>query len=281
MVFSDKKNIFSRKAAILLAAMSYQTYPFFLKGTLILPKGFELRYTIRAFADVEDPTENVFGFIAESNDQIIIAFRGYAAYPSDLLAAYDILQVPYPFVRNGGKTSRGFTCLYQSTRNNLIKEVNNLSTTKKLFVTGHNYGGALAVLAAFDIAVNTGFADAIVYTYGSPRVGDPEFAFRFNQVVKNSIRIVNIHDPYPTFPAQKYPPPFTVEGIFYQHVKTKYPISFQLNDTPRNDSISCYFKNLSSLNPAFSKTLCDENPGFCPDTDMCFPFRGTCQRLTP
>jgi triacylglycerol lipase len=276
MVFSDKKNIFSSRAAILLAAMCFQTYPFFLEGKLILPKGFTLRYTIRAFADVENPTELVFGFIAESQDQIIIAFRGYATYPADLLAAYDILQVPYPFVRNGGKTSRGFTCLYQSTRDKFIRELTKLSTTKRLFVTGHNYGGALATLAALDIAVNTGFRNPIVYTYGSPRIGDPDFAHRFNKQVRNSIRIVNIHDSFPTFPDKWYPPPFTEEGITYQHVKTKVPLSFQLNNTPRNDGIACYFKNLSEMNPDFSKALCDENPGFCPDAEMCFPFRGTC-----
>ncbi|AJY75407.1 lipase family protein [Paenibacillus beijingensis] len=276
MDIPSKKNLFNSKTAILLAAMSYQTYPFFLEGKLILPRGFRLRYTIRAFADVENPTEAVYGFIAESQDQIIIAFRGYAAYPADLLAAYDIFQIPYPFVRNGGGTSRGFTCIYRSTRNQLIRELNKLPATKKLFITGHNYGGALATLAALDIAVNTAFKNPFVYTYGSPRVGDPDFAFRFNKEVKNSVRIVNIHDSYPTFPAQTYPPPFTKEGITYQHVKTKYPISFQLNNVPRNDGIACYFKNLSPKNPDFAKALCNENPGFCPDTKMCFPFRGTC-----
>ncbi|KQL49959.1 lipase [Brevibacillus choshinensis] len=281
MSFSDKNNIFNSKTAILLAAMSYQTYPLYFEGSLILPQGFKLQYTIRAFADVENPTENVIGFIAESKDLIVLAFRGYAAYPADLLAAYDIIQVPYPFVENGGKTSRGFTCLYQSTRKKLIRKLNNFSASKKLFVTGHNYGGALAVLASLDIAVNTKFENPIIYTYGSPRIGDPGFAIRFNQVVKNSIRIVNIHDPYPTFPAQKYPPPFTEEGLTYQHVKTKFPISFQLNNTSRNDGIACYFKNIRPLNPDFAQSLCNENPGFCPDAEMCFPFQDTCKPPKP
>ncbi|WP_410511684.1 lipase family protein [Paenibacillus sp. BR2-3] len=274
MGFAYKKNFFNSKTAILLAAMSYQTYPFFLEGKLILPRGFKLRYTIHAFADVEDPTELVFGFIAESQDQIIIAFRGYAAYPKDLLASYDIFQVRYPFVRNGGKTSRGFTCLYRSTRNQFIRELNKLPATKRLFITGHNYGGALATLAALDIAVNTKFKNPFVYTYGSPRVGDPDFAFRFNKEVNNSVRIVNIHDSFPTFPAQKYPPPFTKKGLTYQHVRSKVPISFQLNNTPRNDGIACYFKTLSKKNLLFAKALCDENPGFCPNTEMCVPFQG-------
>ncbi|MCV9885643.1 lipase family protein [Metabacillus halosaccharovorans] len=276
MVLSYKNYIFKSNTAILLAAMCSQTYKLFEKENLILPKGYKLQYIIRAFADVENPTEEVIGFIAESQDQIIIAFRGYAAYPKDLLASYDIFQVPYPYVKNGGKTSRGFTCLYQSTRNNIIRQLSKLSTSKKLFVTGHNYGGAVATLAALDIAVNTAFKNPFVFTYGSPRIGDRVFSSRFNQVVKNSIRIVNIHDSFPTFPAKRYPPPFTMEGLYYQHVKTKYPISFQLNNTPRNDAIACYFKALRKLNPAFANALCKENPGFCPDTEMCVPFRGTC-----
>lgn len=281
MVISDNEDILNSKTAIFLAAMSYQTYPFFLEGKLILPEGFELRYTIRAFVNVENPKEEVFGFIAESNDKIVIAFRGYILYPADLIAQYDILQVPYPFVTNAGKTSRGFTCIYQSTRDNLIRQLDKLSTAKRLFITAHNYGGALATLAALDIAVNTGFKNPIMYTYGSPRVGDPEFTSMFNRTVKNSIRIVNIHDSFPTFPERVYPPPFTEEGLLYEHVKTKYPISFQLNNTPRNDSIGCYFKDLSQMNPDFARALCSENPGFCPSTEMCFPFQGTCKCPTP
>ncbi|MFD2085017.1 lipase family protein [Brevibacillus brevis] len=49
----------------------------------------------------------------------------------------------------------------------------------------------------------------MVYTYGSPRIGEPHCALRFNKVVANSLRIVNVHDFFPTFPDQKYPPPFT------------------------------------------------------------------------
>ncbi|QRG65135.1 lipase family protein [Brevibacillus choshinensis] len=277
MVHTINHNGFTSKEAILLAAMCYQTYPLFFEGELLLPKGFKLVYTIRAFADVENPTEHVYGFLAESKEQIVIAFRGYAAYPADLLAAYDILQVPYSFVSSGGKTSRGFTCLYRSTRNELIRKVSKLSANKHLFITGHNYGGALAVLAALDIAVNTKFHEPFVYTYGSPRIGDPEFSQRFNQVINNSMRIVNIHDPYPTFPDREYPPPFTEQGVFYQHVKTKVPISFQLNNTPRNDAIACYFKALSQLDPDFTHSLCTENPGFCPDTTFCVPFQGACR----
>ncbi|MGG0175930.1 lipase family protein [Gottfriedia acidiceleris] len=281
MNLSYNRNLFNNKEAILLAVFSYQTYVHFLNGTVTLPKGYDLKYIIHADVNVENPTNEVFGFIAESKEHIIIAFRGYASYPADLIAAYDILQVPYPYVDNSGKTSRGFTCIYESTRNKLMKEINTFSKKKKLLITGHNYGGALASLAALDIVVNTKFENVFVYTYGSPRVGDPAFAYRFNQTVLNSHRIVNIHDSFPTFPEKIYPPPFTEEGLYYKHVNTKYPLSFQLNDTPRNDGIGCYFKSLSNLNPEYSKTLCSENPGFCPNSEMCFPFQRTCNCPKP
>jgi predicted lipase len=165
-----KRYSFNNSTAIFLAAMSYQAYPFFLEGKLVLPKGFKLLSVIHGFANVENPEELQFGFIAESENQIIITFRGYASYPADLLASYDILQIPYPFVRNAGRTSRGFTCVYRSTRISIFRQLHKLPTAKRLFITGHNYGGALATLAGLDIAVNTKFKHPIVYTYGSPRV---------------------------------------------------------------------------------------------------------------
>lgn len=273
---ADKKYGFDSQTAILLAAICYQTYPLYIEGKLILPRGFTWIYTIRGRANVENPEELIYGYIAESQDHIIIAFRGYAAYPADLLASYDIFQIPYPFVQRAGRTSRGFTCIYQSARNDILRILNTLSTSKKLYITGHNYGGALATLAALDIAVNSKFKKPIIYTYGSPRIGDPPFASRYNHIVQNSVRIVNIHDSFPTFPSIKYPPPFTQKGIAYQHVKAKYPLSFQLNNTPRNDEIACYFKSLSKHNPAYAEELCKLNPGFCPPTEMCVPYTGNC-----
>lgn len=281
MVVSRKNGAFNSRTAILLAAMSYQTYPLYLQGAITLPAGFQLRYVIRASANVENPQQEVFGFVAESPEMIIVAFRGYASYPADLIAAYDILQIPYPYVSNGGMTSRGFTCIYQSTREQLIEQLSHLPSSKGLYVTGHNYGGALATLATLDIAINSQFSRPVVYTYGSARVGDPAFAFRFNRTVRNSVRVLNIHDSFPTFPARDYPPPFTQDGLRYQHVKHKYQLSFQLNNTPRNDSIGCYFQSLARLNPQFAQMLCNENEGFCPNPEMCFPFQDGCKCQQP
>jgi triacylglycerol lipase len=276
MINSSIKRIFNINDAIFLSVMISQSYQLFENGKLSLPKGFILRYIVRARAGVEEPEEEVFGFVAESQNEIVIIFRGTRTY-KDNESDQDLFQVPYTFVRNAGKTHRGFTCIYQSTRNELIRELNKISRSKRLLIAGHSLGGGLAVLAALDIAVNTRFKNPFVYTYGSPRVGDPNFAFRFNQIVNNSFRIFNVHDIIPTLPDIAYLPPFTEKGLYYRHVDRMYPVSFQLNSLPvRNHEIVCYFKNLSQQNPDYTRALCNRNPDFCPDTGLCVPFIGKC-----
>ena len=44
------------------------------------------------------------------------------------------------------------------------------------------------------------FKDPTVYTYASPRTGDPAFASTYNQVVKNTFRIANRLDLVPKLP---------------------------------------------------------------------------------
>ncbi|MGC5328309.1 lipase family protein [Brevibacillus sp. SYSU BS000544] len=272
-------SIYKSEDAILLSAMIYQSYQLFEGEPLILPKGFDQRYTICALAGVENPKKEVFGFIAESKEKIIVTFRGTRTF-NDNESDQDLYQVPYPFVSDAGKTHRGFTSIYVSTRKELIKNLNRLSKTKRLYIAGHSLGGGLAVLAALDIAKNTGFKNPYVFTYGSPRAADPVFVSLFNKTVEKSFRIFNVHDIIPTLPDKVYPPPFTKKGLYYRHVNKKYPLSFQLNSLAvRNHEIVCYFKNLSQQNPDFTKKLCFENPGFCPDTKLCTPFIGICREV--
>lgn len=73
----------------------------------------------------------------------VAIFRGTDSL-EDFDSDQDIFQVPYPFVEHAGRTHRGVTCIYSSTRNKLVRQLNKLSTQKRLFITGHSLGGALA-----------------------------------------------------------------------------------------------------------------------------------------
>ncbi|PFH87655.1 hypothetical protein [Bacillus sp. AFS088145] len=112
MDYSRVENVFNSKDAILLSAMCYQSNQLIEsdKGEVVLPKGFKLHYTIYAYAGVEEPVAEPFGFIAELRDEIIIAFRGTDSY-KDNESDQDLYQIEYPFAENVGKTHRGFTCI--------------------------------------------------------------------------------------------------------------------------------------------------------------------------
>ena len=61
--------------------------------------------------------------------------------------------------------------------------------------TGHSLGGALAQLAAHDIAIAAAEQDLDIrigcYTYGSPRVGNHAFAREFDKVVPHCWHVIN------------------------------------------------------------------------------------------
>jgi hypothetical protein len=73
-------------------------------------------------------------------------------------------------------------------------------------------GGALATLLALDLAANSRFRNPTVYTYASPRTGDPAFVSTYDQVVPDTFRIANRIDLVPKPPL---PPAYAhVLGLF-------------------------------------------------------------------
>lgn len=62
-------------------------------------------------------------------------------------------------------------------------------TTDHVFVTGHSLGGALATLAALDLSTQMGVRVTMV-NFGSPRVGNYEFAKLYDKIVPDSYRVV-------------------------------------------------------------------------------------------
>ena len=67
-----------------------------------------------------------------------------------------------------------------------------LKAQARLLVTGHSLGGALAVLAAFDIKQAITSLRMEMYTYGTPYPGNRAFAREFNELLPEAWHI--IHD---------------------------------------------------------------------------------------
>ena len=148
-------------------------------------------------------------FVASNEKFAIIAFRGSEIWKrkekfdfkktfADLKADVDIRLTDWP---QGGKVHRGFKKALDEVWHDLLVQIKWLDKNgRKIWMTGHSLGAALATLAADRYGKVQG-----VYTYGSPRVGDDTFKENFD--VK-AYRIVNNKDI-----VAQVPPP-----VKYKHV---------------------------------------------------------------
>ena len=132
------------------------------------------------------------------------------------------------------------------------------SPVSEVFVTGHSLGGAIATLAALHIRKTTPFRLPILYTFASPRVGDPQFAQHFEPL--ECYRIANSEDLVTTIPfANKL---LTLEesanGVHsrwrhqlsdmdYQHIGEPIYFTTQNRSVAANHIISTYQAALSTL----------------------------------
>ena len=145
-------------------------------------------------------------FVAATPDTIVVAFRGTAGlqdWLSDLNA--------FSTSTNYGSLHRGFYFAFQAVKSSLEQIIRNMGlTNRKLVLTGHSLGGALATVAA---AEWTGSFDIrSVYTYGQPRVCKSDTASHIEQRLGSKFfRIVNDDDI-----VSRVPPGFTHVGKLFR-----------------------------------------------------------------
>ncbi|MCE9624193.1 MAG: lipase family protein [Deltaproteobacteria bacterium] len=170
-------------------------------------------------------------YVATQGQNIYVVFRG----TKTVLEWYDDAQfgqIRYDFLPSGGLTEEGFTNIYTTIHSEIVQTVNQLAQSGNyttLFVTGHSLGGALAVLAAPELATATSFTSPILYTFAGPRAGNPAFGTKtYAPNVETSWRVVNTNDLVPKLP-NEVSVVFqggTYKTFFYEHVNTEVDITF-------------------------------------------------------
>lgn len=136
-------------------------------------------------------------FITHNDELILLAVRGTAG-GADVLRDLDAAQVP--FEKTNGKVHNGFYGSAKVVHEFVTTYLDKFYSGQKLVITGHSLGGAVALLVAEMLRSNQKYAANIVlYTYGSPRVGDKTFVENAKALVHH--RIVNQNDPVPSVPA--------------------------------------------------------------------------------
>ncbi|THF83667.1 lipase family protein [Cohnella fermenti] len=254
---------FDARRAILLAGVCSQTYKQYdhPDGGFIVPSP----YRAVAVFDAQSLNRNreSFGFILESDEEVVVAFRGTSS-TSDWLSDAIAYQMKFPYAKNAGQTHRGFTQIYKSARADIMEVLHGIGKEKRIYVTGHSLGGALATLCVMDVAANCPFRAHGMYSFGSPRVGDPAFVRAYSEAVPNSHRVSNLFDAVPYLPPTVFRLPRSDKVYEYRHVRTVYPMEFRKRTMSGNHVIGSYFWELAKKDSAYATALCTANPGFCP-----------------
>lgn len=208
----------------------------------------------------------------QGGGEAVIAFRGTEGIKEWVIDA-NFGTKPCPFLASAGTTEDGFTDMYETVAIEAAAGSPKLKAAlpglqwkqavEALTICGHSLGGALATLAALDIAVNSvaPFHDPAAYTYASPRTGDVQFANKYNQIVTNTFRVANDLDLVPRLPL--FPPYEHVLGEFTLKPFTIFPPKFLIAPNPVCEHIVTSYLHLLSL---------DAGGAVLPTTDACAPL---------
>jgi hypothetical protein len=165
-----------------------------------------------------------YGFIAVSKTnpgEFVLAVRGIEN-PAEWLLDFIALPVPFTPAPDAGFVALGFLSIFDSFRfidktgasMTLSRAVTQMAASapiQKLTVVGHSLGGALATLAAAELAINNVAGSQTVltsYTFGSPRVGlldlPPRLIRPLRPLFESGIRCISCPR-YPRFHSSTWP----------------------------------------------------------------------------
>ena len=168
--------------------------------------------------DGEQDTQGLF-MTHDVERFVVLSMRGTSSLKDFQIDVQGVMREDPTGGAGAGKVHGGNAAAYGTVQKKVLEITNKLFATgryDRLFVTGHSLGGALATLAAKDIAANwraaAGSAGPVrritAYTFGSPSLGDQAFAHEYNDLVPETWRCVQDQDIVPSlnfnFPVYKY-----------------------------------------------------------------------------
>jgi triacylglycerol lipase len=161
-------------------------------------------------------SQGTAAYLMADDEKIVVVFRG-SDQIKDWLNDLDVDLVGGPL---GGKIHEGFARMLHYVWRDLQLEIRQLKLAASqqnrslpLLLTGHSLGAALATLATAYLREKDQPVQGL-YSFGSPRVGDRNFARYFNaDFGDKTFRIVNQNDMVTRLPPR---------ALFYSHVGQLY-----------------------------------------------------------
>eukprot|EP00929_Paragymnodinium_shiwhaense_P037405 TRINITY_DN19937_c0_g1_i1.p1 TRINITY_DN19937_c0_g1~~TRINITY_DN19937_c0_g1_i1.p1 ORF type:complete len:306 (-),score=31.18 TRINITY_DN19937_c0_g1_i1:224-1141(-) len=136
-------------------------------------------------------------------DDCLLAVRGSKTVQNYLITDLNVIMVK-PYTDHGCPhcgVAQGFYSAWVSLAAQIREHLADLKcSSRKLQIVGHSMGGAVGVLAAFELVDQ--YSISRIYTYGQPRVGNEDFATKLQQRLPNTsyYRVVDYKDPVPRLP---------------------------------------------------------------------------------
>ena len=155
---------------------------------------------------------------------VAVVFRGSSHF-KNWLTNLQSIPTAWP---GGGHVHGGFAGAQNEIWENLAPRLDAIARAgHPLLITGHSYGGALATLTLSQYLSRHPAASASAYTFGSPRVGNAEFASSMDAAPL--YRIVNRDDL-----VTRLPPPFALSRrMGFLHAGSAYYIDSHARLHPR------------------------------------------------
>ena len=199
---------FPKDVALRNACLSNLAYNPYSDVERELPK-----YSLKAEMQIFNSGTDTHGFIASDRSSVVVAFRGTNSLTNVLT---DLWLTKVPIVTGGPLVHHGFCYAFNTVYDAIEKKLRPDLGKKKLFITGHSLGGALATLLTYRISLAHPDSHPHLYVYGCPPVGEKNFATHFGGMVSNVITIDG--DPFSTGEILMLGP---WDGL-YKPVKVKY-----------------------------------------------------------
>ena len=227
--------------ALTLAELTQAAYDFSRDKTISLPDGWTLRSNIIVDLSVADAYAEAQALIAMENDNWgisavngdvgVIALRGTET-PHQWLIDFDAVasmtaETVFPLAGKY-KLHRGFYGVFQTIRASIAAaraDLLGVAAVKRLVITGHSLGAALALIAGAALGCET-------WTFAGPRVFASAFPF-------DCYRIVNCWDIVPHVPL---PPLYNHKGL-----EKKIDGGFNLGFLATHGLVSAYIPGIKKL----------------------------------
>ena len=181
------QNQFDAENAAALCGLAAGTYSF---GRDALPRapGCAAAQTYQLIEDDETDTRAV---VCDGVEDVVVAFRGTADLRNWLTDLDARFKADFCC-----RVHAGFSAALDGVQGRLLEAISD--TPKRVWLTGHSLGGALAMLFAWRIAnLKSEILDSVagIYTFGQPRVGDGGFRDCYDALLKErTFRVVDGED---------------------------------------------------------------------------------------